>query len=51
MVPAPFCEGLGVQFPRSTLPESLLFTPSEFLRRTQGAIGSISSRYALFVGI
>jgi hypothetical protein len=32
-IPAPFCEGLGVKFPRSTLPESLLFTPSEFIEK------------------
>lgn len=29
-IPAPFCEGLGVKFPGSTLPEFLEFTPSEF---------------------
>ncbi|MEY2987985.1 MAG: hypothetical protein RJB13_1506, partial [Pseudomonadota bacterium] len=50
-VPAPFCEGLGVKLPGSTLPHSLLFTPSEFLERLVALIPAPKFHTTRYYGV
>jgi hypothetical protein len=50
-VPAPFCEGLGVKLPGSTLPTAILLSPEELCEKVAALIPLPNSHLTRYSGV